>query len=225
MKRKLMAVAGVVALAAVGGGAAFAAGALGDPQETSKAVVEDAAEQLGVEPAQLSEALEEALKNRVDEAGAAGRLTEEQGAELKERIDAQEYPLLGGPGFGHRGGHGFHALDAAAELLGLTEAELRERLEAGDTLAEVARAEGKTVDALVAALVADKEERLAEAVEAGRITQAQADEKLEGAEERIRELVNGEWRGRGHAFRGGPPPAERDSGSSGSNAAYAGQPI
>jgi hypothetical protein len=205
MRRTILAT-GVAAVAIAGGGAAVAATGLGDPQEESKAIVDDAAEQLGVEPGELSDALKQALENRVDAAVAAGRLTEEEGAALKERIQSQEYPLLGGPGFGHHGGRGFHHLDAAAEYLGLTEAALRTRLEDGQTLAQVAQAEGKTVDGLVAALVADEKAELDEAVADGRITQAQADEHLAQAEERFRELVNGtlpERGPRGSRF-GGP---------------------
>jgi hypothetical protein len=205
MRRTILAAA-VAAAAVAGGGAAVAATGFGDPEEESKAIVDDAAEQLGVEPGELSNALEQALENRVDAAVAAGRLTEEEGAALKERIRSEEYPLLGGPGLRHHGGRGFHHLDAAAQYLGLTEAELRTRLEGGRTLAQVAQAEGKTVDGLVAALVADEEAELDEAVADGRITQAQADERLAQAEERFRDLVNGTLPERGpRGFRFGGP--------------------
>ena len=93
-------------------------------------MVEDAAKQLGVPPAELSNALKQALKNRIDAAVAAGRLTEERADELKERIDTEEFPLLG-PGLRGRHGHGLHRLDAAADYLGATEEELREELAAG----------------------------------------------------------------------------------------------
>jgi hypothetical protein len=74
LKRKV--VAGAVAgLAVAGGGAAVAANQAGSPSEDSQAVLNDAAEQLGVKPAALSSALKKALANRVDAAVAAGRLT------------------------------------------------------------------------------------------------------------------------------------------------------
>ena len=146
MKRKL--VAGAVAGLAVasGGAAAVAATQTGSPQEESKAVVEDAAKQLGVQPSELSNALKQALKNRIDAAVAAGRLTEEQSTELKERVDAEAFPLLG-PGLrGHHGPGGLfhHGLDAAAEYLGTTEEALREQLRDGTTLAEAAQKAGKS---------------------------------------------------------------------------------
>src|SRR5215211_1982543 len=105
--RKL-AVTAAALLAAAGGGAAFAATQLGSPKEESRAVVEDAAKQLGVDPGKLDEALRTALANRIDRAVAAGELTKEQGDALKARIQSAETPLFGGPrggrlGFGHFG--------------------------------------------------------------------------------------------------------------------------
>jgi hypothetical protein len=195
MKRKL--VAGAVAgLAVAGGGAAaVAATQTGSPQEESKAVVEDAAKQLGVQPTELSNALKQALKNRIDAAVAAGRLTEEQGKELKDRVDAEEFPLLGA---GLRGGHHGpggpfgRGLDAAAEYLGTTEEALREQLRDGTTLAGAAKKAGKSVDGLVDALVADAKEKLDAAQAAGRITAAQKQEKLHDLREHVTALVNGE---------------------------------
>ena len=100
-------------------------------------------------------------------------------------------------------------LEGAADYLGLTEAELHERLRNGQTLAEIARAEGKSVDGLEQALVAAGKERLDQAVEAGRITAAQRDELLERLEAKIDALVNGtpflEKRGPGFGHRFGGP--------------------
>ena len=205
---KLKIAGGTAALAAVlGGGAAVAATQL-SPTEESDAIVADAAEQLGVESAELEAALKEALKNRVDAALAAGRITEEQATEMKERIDAGEVPLVGmGPAGHHRGHHGFVDFAAAAEFLGVTETELHERLRDGDTLAEVAAAEGKTAAGLVDALVAAAKADLDEKVDEGRITAAQRASILEDLEQRIEDVVSGEFTFgfRGH---GGPPPAD-----------------
>jgi hypothetical protein len=72
---------------------------------------------------------------------------------------------------------------------------------------------------LVAALVADEQKELADAVSSGRLTQAQADEKLARAEERFTEMVNGTMPKRGpHGF-GGPPHEEP------STAAFSGTPF
>ena len=97
--------AAAIAVLVVGLGAAgaIAASQVLSPREETKAVVDDAASQLGVKPEALSEALKQALKNRVDAAEEAGRLTEAQAKELKARIDSDEFPLLFGPGGGHPG--------------------------------------------------------------------------------------------------------------------------
>lgn len=191
MKRKHKVVVGAAAmLAATGGGVAVAASQTDSRSEESKAIIDDAAEQLGISPSKLSGALKKALSDRVDEAVAAGRLTQDEAKALKERIQSDDFPLLGG--LHHRGfGHGaIGSLDAAGDYLGLTEAQVRANLESGKSLAQVARDRGKSVDGLVDALVAAAKEKLDAAVSAGRLTRAQADERLEDLNDRIAELVN-----------------------------------
>jgi hypothetical protein len=211
-KRTKLAAGAGAALAVVGTGGALAASQL-SPSEESKAVVEDAAKQLGVDPAKLNEALRQALENRIDEAVKAGDLTEEQGQAMKQRLEADDFPLFGGHGFGHRGfaHRGFRDLGAAAAFLGVEEAALQARLRDGDTLAEVTKDEGKSVDGLVSAIVAATTKRIDEAVAAGRITKAQRDEIVAGLKERTTAIVNGDFpalRGRGGPGLGrdfGPP--------------------
>ena len=199
-RRKLTFAAGAAGVALVvaglGAAGAVAASRMLSPSEESKAVIDDAASQLGVEPSALSDALKQALKNRIDEAVDAGRITEEQADELKERIDANEYPLLFGHehGFGHHGQ--FEVLAAAASYLGMTEAELREELRA-NTLAEIAKEQGKTPAGLVQQLVATEAKRIDDAVADGRLTDAQATELKANLEDHLEALVNGELHGPG----------------------------
>jgi hypothetical protein len=221
-RREIAIVAGAAAALAVAGtGAAIAATDALSPEERSQAVIDDAAEQLGVEPSELSDALKQALKNRIDEAVTDGRLTEEHADALKERLDAAGAPLVFGgfgPGFG---GHPFAGhlglwhlghvgdLDAVSTYLGLTAEDLRAALADGKSLAEIAREEGKSVDGLVQALVTEAEERIDAAVADGRLTEAQAGELKEDLEDRITELVNREpgarteFRGPGFGHRFG----------------------
>ena len=201
-------IAGAVAsLAVAGGGAAVAANQLGSPKQESQAVLNDAAKQLGVEPSALSAALKKALENRVDDAVAAGRLTKAQGDELKQRIESGDMPLFGGPGpaFHHHGPFG--GLDAAATYLGLTDAQLRTQLESGKSLADVAKAQSKTVDGLVQAMVDAAKKKLDAAVAAGRLTQSRADSILSELKSHTADFVNGTAPRFGFRhFRGGPPP-------------------
>jgi polyhydroxyalkanoate synthesis regulator phasin len=190
------------ALTVAGGGAALAAGDVFSSNDESKAIIEDAAGQLGIEPSELQDALQQALENRIDEAVDEGRLTEEQAQRLKERLD--QAPRLFGPfGFGFGGPgpwHGpwrshfgsFATLDTAASYLGLTESELRAKLADGKSLADVAAEEGKSVEGLVQALIKASTERIDEAVANGKLTKAQADALKENLEERTRDRVERE---------------------------------
>jgi hypothetical protein len=211
-KLKLKVGAGVAAAAAVaGGGAALAADRLGSSNDDSQAIVNDAAKQLGVTPSALTSALKKALENRIDAAVAAGRLTKEQGDELKQRIESGDLPLFFGPRFGPH--EHFGELDAAASYLGLTEQQLETQLESGKTLAQVAKDRGKSVDGLIQALVDAATKRLDADVAAGRLTKAQEQQILSGLKQRITDFVNG-VRDRDHEFRfdrgfagpAGPPP-------------------
>jgi hypothetical protein len=199
-------VGGAALFAVILVGAAIGATKALTPKQESQAIIADAAEQLGVQPNELSNALKQALKNRVDAAVEDGRLTKEQGQRLKERIDANEVPFMGPmPLFG-RGGHErhfFHAkLQAAAGYLGMTEAELRTALENGKTLAQVARDRDKSVDGLVDAILKDAEQKLEDAVEDGRMTEVEKREMLGGLRKRITNLVNGRFPMPGPGFHG-----------------------
>jgi hypothetical protein len=104
----------------------------------------------------LEDALLANLKTDLDADVAAGRMTSDRETEIladsKARIAAQvaRTGLQAG-----RGDHGDRAglEHAAAQYLGLTDAQLQTQLQAGKSLAAVATAEGKTVAGLKAALV------------------------------------------------------------------------
>jgi polyhydroxyalkanoate synthesis regulator phasin len=112
-----------------------------------------------------------------------------------------------------RAGRGLRALQAVAEFLELTPEEMREALSEYDTLADLAEANGSSGNELIAYLVDEVEEHLADAVADGRITQDEADERLVDAEKHITELVNSDIPepgqrpvrpgGRGPGFGGG----------------------
>lgn len=189
-------VAAAAAIASVSAGAALAADKLLSPKQESDAIIQDAAKRLGVQPTALSDALKAAFKARIDAAVADGRVTKERADELKARIESGAVPLLpGGPGFrgGPGGHHGpMHHLSAAASYLDMTEPALADALGSGKTLAQLANDKGKSVDGLVAALVADEKKELAAAVAAGRLTDAQRDQMEQNLEARTKALVNGE---------------------------------
>ncbi len=219
-KRKLLAGAtGLAVLAGTGG--AYAAGQTATPAKPAdratdqKAFLDDVAKRLNVPREKLDAAITGAAEARIDAAVAAGKLTKEQGEAAKRRL-ANGVPLLGpgllggrpgghrgpgGPGFGHRSGMHF-GLEGAADYLGLTEAKLKEQLRAGKSLAEVAKAQNKSVDGLKAALKSAIAKRLDEAVSNGRLTAAQKTKMLADIDARVEDLIN-------HAPPAGGPPDER----------------
>jgi hypothetical protein len=207
MKKKTIVLGVAGALAVAGGGAGIAATKISG--NGSQAVIDDAAQQLGVSPGALSDALKNALKHQVDAAVAAGRLTKEQGDKVKARIDAGGFPLVFGGGFGGHGfgvGGAFMQLDAAASYLGLTEAQLRTQLTNGKTLAQIAKDQNKSVSGLVDAMTASAKKQLDAAVAAGRLSQSQADGVLKDLQQRITDIVNGKRPSFGGGpFRGGRP--------------------
>jgi len=116
-------------------------------------------------------------------------------------------------GFGPRGPRqrGPKGLDTAAEFLDMEVADLATQLKNGATLAEIA---GAQTDALIAAMVAEAEEHLAQAVTDERLTQEAADEKLADLEEHITTFVNEGPPERPEGRRG--PGGRRGSGGPGS---------
>jgi hypothetical protein len=194
---------GAVLLVSLGGGAAALAGdgggASGSRPLDRQTLLEEAASRLGVEPAALRRALLGALTDELDEAVAAGRLTEAQADRIRERAQAGAgLPLLGPRGgLGHPR-HGFRlgVLAAAASYLEQPVPELRDELRAGRTLADLASEQGKSVAGLHEAIVDAAREKLQERVDAGELPQQRADRALARLSNRIEALVEGRYRPR-----------------------------
>ncbi len=109
---------------------------------------------------------------------------------------------------GERGGKGHHGMrlgaGEVAESLGLDAEAFRDAIREGSTPAEAAQAQGVEPQALIDAMVAQATERTNQAVEDGKITQEQADEKLAEIQERITDSVNNGMPSGGHRGPGGP---------------------
>ena len=150
------------------------------------------ASELGLQTAEVESALKAVAIDHVNADVAAGRLTEAQAADIRSRIESGDVGPGPGPGFGAgpggpRGGPG---VDAAASFLGMSDSELRSALMSGKSLAQIAKSQGKSVDALVNALVADASEHIKAAVADGQIPQADADKILSDLKQRISDMVN-----------------------------------
>jgi hypothetical protein len=118
---------------------------------------------------------------------------------MRERVESGDGPPFG-PG-GERGFHRHHRgpgepLEPAADALGLTVEELRERLP-GSSLAAIADEENVETSAVVDAIVKARRQALADAVDAGRLTKEQAATAREGLRARVTEMVERELPERG----------------------------
>jgi hypothetical protein len=226
LKPRRVLVAGTVALALAGGGGAAIAASQGDPRSPN-AFLDSVAKHLGISTDKLENATKAAAIDQVDAALEAGKITKEQADQAKERIESGKFPpfggpgLLGGPGFrlggpeflggpgfpGHRLGDPF---SPAAQYLGLSVEQLGAKLRGGKSLADVAKAEGKSVDGLEQAILDEAEKQLNKVEGDKDLTAEQAKTILDRLKAHVDNLVNGSFGGHPSIrFRGrppGPPP-------------------
>jgi transposase-like protein len=190
-------IASAVTIAAVAGGAAGAVAATDDQKAAEQTVLADAAKRLGVSSDELRAALSNAEDAQLDAEVKAGRLTQAQADEIKQHRQADGTVLDLGPGGpGHGGpGHGGHGgpggrflLNDAAKAIGINERSLMTQLRDGKTLAEIAKAHGKTLADVKAAVKKAATSRLDADLKAGRITQAQHDEEIAELDEVVNHL-------------------------------------
>jgi hypothetical protein len=173
------------------------------------------AQNLGVTPDKLRDALKQTALQEIDAAVQAGRMTQAQADRAREAINNGTAggfgagPIFGGfgpggPG-GMRGGPGgaggpggmFGGMraghlgdDKIATFLGITQDQLRQELRSGKSLAQVATAHGKSADQLKTFIVTSITQQVNDAVRAGTMTQAQADRILNGLSARVDEMIN-----------------------------------
>ena len=174
---------------------------LGDLRETI-------ARKLGVETDDLDTAVQEAHQEMIDQAVADGKITQEQAERMLSRGEGG-FPggKMGFPG-GRRGGLGITLgqADVLADTLGLTLDELREKLAAGETLAEIAEGQGVDLEAVRAELQPEQVEaqkaRIQQAVEDGTMTRERADWMLQGLDQGYMPMRGGSRGGRGGSFGG-----------------------
>lgn len=128
-----------------------------------------------------------------------------------------------GPGMGQRvhgqgrggmgaqiGGQQQSLVAVAAEQLGMDRADLVAELQGGKTIAQVASEKKVALDTIVNAFVAIRQERLAQAVAAGRITQAGADARLATMRANVTARLSQPWSPRGPGAGAGYADADGD---------------
>lgn len=201
IRTRIISAAAAVIIAGTGAlGVVAAAGAQeeGQPpaaerQARREAFLSRIAEKLGVTLEGLRQAVRDAAIDAVNEAEAEGRITSEQADKARQRIEEK--------GIGgllrqrqerierlHRLRAGI--IESSAAAIGIDADALKAELKAGASIAEVAAEEGVALDDVKARIIADAQAKADDAVAAGRIDEARADELLAKLTERLDELLN-----------------------------------
>lgn len=141
----------------------------------------------GVALQTIVDALIAEQKTLLQQAVTEGRLTQAQAdarlaalqSELPTRLSTAFTPGMRGDGRGMLGRFGLGAsLTTVATTLGVSESDLLTALQAGKSVADVAAEKNVDLATVSAAIVAEQNTKLQQAVSAGQLTQAQADQQL-----------------------------------------------
>jgi hypothetical protein len=201
LKRKLLIVVAVLAMAAFAG-VAYAATQSSGPA-SRQAFLNDVAKRLHVTPQQLTAALNGAFTDQLQAAVKAGKLTQDQANALEQRLKRKgalpalpfgfsEHGLLLAPwrlgGLGLLGGP--DELNAAASYLGLTAAQLSQQLAGGKSLAQIAATQHKSVNGLEQAMTTPLKAGLDRLVASKTITAAQEQKILSRLSARLSRVIN-----------------------------------
>ncbi len=96
----------------------------------------------------------------------------------------------GQPGWANCRGLGYGIDDAVTQLLGMTGEQIQAQRQAGKSLVQIAASKNISEDALINAIVADRQNTLQQMVTSGTLTQAQADQRLAYMKQQIKQNVN-----------------------------------
>jgi hypothetical protein len=153
-------------------------------KEAGEKLVDIAAE-AGIAEEDLRDVMQAAFETAVANALADGAITEEQAERILEHGGKKGpggHPGNGGPG-GKPGGERLEIfMDVNETVLGLTQDEIKERIQAGETFAEIIESEGFTQESYKEAIKAEMIARVDQALAAGEIDQEQADQLIERIE-------------------------------------------
>jgi hypothetical protein len=145
--------------------------------------------------ANATERIRTELQNLVDDGTITAAQADAVAADLAASLPEHGPWRPGGPGGGH--GHPGFDGEVLAGLLGIDVETLRSDLRSGQTVAEIAAAQGVDVQTVIDSLVAEAKAHLKLSVESGRLTQDEADARLTEVSERITDFVNNGLPGRG----------------------------
>jgi hypothetical protein len=139
----------------------------------------------------LINAIVAAQKTNLDNEKSAGWITADQETAILAQVTNAVTELVNnGPPVPKAAGKAGGLLQTAATFLGVSVSDLQSDLQSGKSLADVAKAQGKSVDDLVSALLAPAKKNLDQGVGDNRITQAQETAILNKLTTALTNLVN-----------------------------------
>lgn len=201
LKRRIVIAALVLGVAGLGGSA------LASSSSAGNTFFDDVARHLGVSPAKLQTAINQAQVDRLNQLVKQGKLTKAQAGAIEKQMKRHNgvpfgrfgTPFGGPPPFGnhHFRGHPIpfffgspmDSLQTAATYLGVSPQALGSDLRSGQTLAAIAKAKGKSVSGLETAMLAASKKQLDSAVKAKRLTAAQESTFLQALSGRLDTFV------------------------------------
>lgn len=168
------------------------------PQTLAQTFLSKLAAKLGISQDTLQQGIVSTEKEMVDEAQQAGRITQQQADNLKQRIDESQgisdFGLGGrmraqGWSRGFMKGFKLGAVDIAG-FLGITPQQLEAEFESGKSLAQVAEVHGKTRDQLKTYIHDQVKAKLDQAVSSKQITQQQAGSYLANLDQKLDSMID-----------------------------------
>lgn len=154
------------------------------------------------EPAVAQDTSSSRMQDRLDRMVENEDITPERAAEIQARIAERAAR------FEARAAQKMEQTQALADALNTTVDELKEARQAGQSLADIAAANGASLDGVTDLLTERANDRIDAAVEADRIDEAKAAEMRDQIADRVEAALNGERperserSGRGHGRRG-----------------------
>ena len=162
--------------------------------------LEHFASHLGLSTDQVKSAYVSAYNDTIDQMVKDGKLTQAEADQMKQKVSSGvangNLPMFGpgfrekgfGFGFGRQGMMGF-GLNEVAKALGVTQQDLVTELQAGKSIADIAKEKNVDLNQVKQTILSDFKAQLDTAVKNNRITQAQADQAYQNFSQKLDQMV------------------------------------
>jgi ribosomal protein S20 len=136
--------------------------------------------------------------DRINKAVSAGKLTQDKATQREANLPAQVKKMVEHKGgFSHKQ-NGQGQLKQVASILGIDPTQLMTQLKAGQSIADIAAAQGKDEQTVINTLMTQATTKINAAVQAGKLTQDKATQMEAKLPDRIKKLVERKGFGKQH---------------------------